>query len=76
MLNVSIMHHLGKRVLALTESLLHESVPDTEVALDGFEILRADRTSKSGKVQGGGLCMYINSRLSTNIKVQERICNP
>ncbi len=62
--------------MAVTESWLDESVPDAEVALDGFELLRADRTSNSGKLRGGGVCMYINSRWCTNIKVHERICNP
>ncbi len=63
-------------VLAVTESWLDESVPDAEVALDGFELLRADRTSNSGKLRGGGVCMYINSQWCTNIKVHKRICNP
>ncbi len=63
-------------VLAVTESWLDVSVPDAEVALDGFELLRADRTSNSGKLRGGGVCMYINSQWCTNIKVHERICNP
>ncbi len=66
--------------LAVTESWLDVSVPDAEVALDGFELLRADRTS-NWEVEGGCggvgcVCTSTRSGWCTNIKVHERICNP
>lgn len=39
-------------------------------------MIRADRTSQSGKVRGGGVCVYINNRWCENVKVHNRVCTP
>ncbi|KAL0192138.1 hypothetical protein M9458_010434, partial [Cirrhinus mrigala] len=36
-------------IIVLTETWLDEEVPESEVSLDHFTILRADRTHQSGK---------------------------
>ncbi|KAL0168321.1 hypothetical protein M9458_036543, partial [Cirrhinus mrigala] len=63
-------------IIVLTETWLDEEVPESEVSLDHFTILRADRTHPSGKVRGGGICIYVNNRWCDNIKIHNRICTP
>ncbi|KAI2649485.1 RNA-directed DNA polymerase from mobile element jockey [Labeo rohita] len=63
-------------IIVLTETWLDEEVPESEVSLDHFTILRADRTHQSGKVRGGGICIYVNNRWCDNIKIHNRICTP
>lgn len=63
-------------VLALCETWLDGSFPDSEVSLDGFRIIRANRSEHSGKVRGRGVCMFVNSCWCTNIKIHSTICNP
>ena len=47
-------------VIGLSETLLDENTTDTELNLPGFTNIRRDRTSASGKRQGGGVCLFIN----------------
>lgn len=63
-------------IIALTESWLHESISDSEINLDNFLTVRADRTRQSGKERGGGLCVFLNKRWCTNIKIHSIICTP
>ncbi|CAM4567741.1 unnamed protein product [Leuciscus chuanchicus] len=63
-------------IIALTESWLDESISDSEINLDNFLTVRADRTRQSGKERGGGLCVFINKRWCTNIKIHSIICTP
>lgn len=48
--------------MLFTESWLTLLTPDMTVALDGFQLLRADRTMESGKRKGGGLVIFVNNR--------------
>lgn len=63
-------------IIALTESWLDESISDSEINLDNVLTIRADRTRQSGKERGGGLCVFINKRWCTNIKIHSVICTP
>lgn len=56
-------------IIALTETWLDEAVPDAEVSLDNFTILRADRTKDSGKERGGGVCVYKNNRWCSALRM-------
>lgn len=47
-------------VIALTETWLDGTIPDSEVGLDHFIILRADQTGKSGKNKGDGVCIFVS----------------
>nr|XP_049609558.1 uncharacterized protein LOC125988413 [Syngnathus scovelli] len=50
-------------VLIFTETWLNHLVPDANVDLQGFTMVRADRDAKaSGKRKGGGLVVYVNHR--------------
>ena len=60
-------------IIALTETWLDGSISDNEVTLDGFTIIRSDRTVQSGKTRGGGVCFYINDRWCTNIEVHQNV---
>lgn len=63
-------------IIALTETWLDGTTPDSEVSLDHFTILQADRTRKSGKNKGGGVCIFVNKRWCVNIKKHLSICTP
>ncbi len=49
-------------LMVLTESWLHEGIPDSLLELDGYTLVRADRSSDSGKNSRGGVCMNICDR--------------
>ncbi len=50
-------------ILCLTETWLTPTVPDTAVMpSDNFSVLRMDRTAKSSKTKGGGVCYMINKK--------------
>ena len=58
-------------------SWLTELTPDTNATLDGFHLLRADRTRESGKSKGGGLAVFVNDRWCNpgHTTIKEQICN-
>ena len=60
----------------LCETWLNSSIPDSEIYLDGYELLRADRSCDSGKSRGGGVCLYINKKWCTNYTVCDQVCTP
>ena len=41
-------------ILCLSESWLNPCVPDHMIAVNGYNLLRSDRTKDSGKATGGG----------------------
>ncbi|KAL7826504.1 hypothetical protein AOLI_G00317130 [Acnodon oligacanthus] len=49
--------------LILTETWLSDSTPDSAIQLKMHSVHRGDRTAVSEKNKGGGVCIYINSRL-------------
>lgn len=60
-----------------TETWLTPSIPDFNVELPGFSIVRADRdTAACGKSKGGGLILYINNRWCNpgHFTVKSTIC--
>lgn len=64
-------------LMMFTESWLNELTPDSLVTLDGFHLVRADRSAReSGKKKGGGLVMYVNERWCNvgHISVKEQRC--
>lgn len=66
-------------ILCFTETWLHQDVPDNNIALAGFETIRADPDfAACGKQKGGGLAVFINKRWCHpgNISVKKRICCP
>ena len=64
-------------LMMFTESWLNGLTPDPHVTLDGFHLVRADRSDgESGKKKGGGLMMYVNERWCNagHISVKEQRC--
>ena len=47
-------------ILCLSETWLHENIPDAFITADGYEIVRLDRDRK----KGGGLCMFIKDSIT------------
>ncbi|KAK3571078.1 hypothetical protein QTP86_001733, partial [Hemibagrus guttatus] len=63
--------------LCFTESWLNDAIPDNELNLPGFQLLRADQVTESaGKSRGGGTCFYINERWCTDVTVLKKMCCP
>ena len=63
-------------ILGLTETWLTPDINDGFVDVNGFKIIRSDRTSDSGKCRGGGVALYINERWANNISIKDNLCTP
>lgn len=61
--NVKYFHEFrNASLLLLTETWLKDHHGDAHVAIDGFKLMRGDRTIDSGKERGGGVCVYVNKK--------------
>ena len=49
-------------ILAINETKLDDTISDNEITVDGYNIIRRDRTVK-GRF-GGGVCFYIRSNVN------------
>ena len=61
-LTVSLNTH-NVDIACITESWLSSSVPDSAVNINGYTIVRNDRSQNIG----GGVCLYIKSSLSYKV---------
>ncbi len=60
--------------LCFTETWLNDAIPDSMLHLPNFQLIRADRDAEStGKLRGGGTCLYINERWCTDVTVKEDV---
>ena len=50
-------------VIAFTETWLNDSVNNEEINIDGYKVIRNDRSSG----HGGGVCLYIRNNLAFNV---------
>ena len=48
--------------MCFTETWLSGNVADSHVNIEGFSIFCADRANNSGKLKGGGLCVFVNDQ--------------
>ncbi|MBN3317390.1 TSN11 protein, partial [Atractosteus spatula] len=64
--------------MCFTETWLQELILDSNVTIGGFQTVRADRNTESGKRKGGGLVVLVNNRWCNpgHIHVKEHVCNP
>ena len=64
-------------LMCFTETWLCESVAESHVNIAGFSIFRAERTNDSGKIKGGGLCVFVNEQWChpNNIIIQYKSCS-
>lgn len=62
--------------MALTETWLSGGDSDSGLRLEGFGApVRMDRdVRETGKVQGGGVCLYIRQNWCKSVSVKERVC--
>lgn len=63
-------------VMCVTETWLHEGVPNSAILPAGFSLFRADRTADSLKQKGGGVSFHVNERWCTNTTTIHRSCSP
>ena len=61
-------------VIGVTETWLNCSIPDSALEVNGFHLVRSDRTEESNKSRGGGLAFYISDQWCSNICVKKEIC--
>ena len=59
----------------ITETWLDETVTDALVSLDGFTLVRSDRTADSAKSRAGGIAVYIKDKWCSQFTVRESLCN-
>ena len=64
-------------LMCFTETWLSENVADSHVNIEGFSIFCADRTNDSGKLKGGGLCVFVNEQWChpNNIAIKHKSCS-
>ena len=61
-------------MICLTETWLQKDDPDSVYNINGFTLIRGDRTEESGKIRGGGVCTYVNNNWCRNISIYEQCC--
>ncbi len=61
--------------LCFTETWLNDAIPDSELHLSNFLLIRSDHDAEStGISRGGGTCFYINERWCTDVTVLKKMC--
>jgi hypothetical protein len=50
-------------LIAFNETRLHSSISDNQMYIDGYDIIRKDRSRS-----GGGVCMYLRSSINYRIR--------
>ncbi len=65
-------------MLSFTETWLSEHHSNEHFNIDGFMLLRGDRTFAAGKDGGGGLCLYVNNKYChpNNVHIKSCTCTP
>lgn len=63
-------------IMVFTETWPHRDVPDSLFELEGFSLIRSDRSEMSGKGRGGGICVFINDRWCRQHTLWKTVCNP
>lgn len=77
-LNCRFLHQYREAsCIALTETWLKDSLPDSAMDITNFTMIRADRSQvQTNKEHGGGLALYINDSWYNNIQVKHQSCSP
>lgn len=63
-------------LICLTETWLTEHDPDSLTEIEGFTLIRNDRTALSGKSKGGGVCAFVSEKYchSSHITLKQKVC--
>ena len=62
-------------ILCITESWLNKYVSDAMLNIDGYNMIRADRSAQSGKQTGGGIILYHKNNLDITEIKGLTVCN-
>ena len=62
-------------IIGITETWLGDYITDSAVEIDGFNLVRCDRTKESGKSRGGGVALYISEKWCKNITIKKQLCS-
>lgn len=62
--------------LIFTETWLSDKVPEDAIKLQTHSVHRGDRTAASGKVKGGGVCVFVNNSWCGDIRTADKYCSP
>ncbi len=73
---IRILDQSDSEILCISESWLNQSVPDHMVGINGYNLIRSDRTRESGKLTGGGLIIYYKKELNVTCLEELTICTP
>ena len=66
-------------LMCFSESWFDDRSTDEMASIDGFMLVRKDRSKQiTGKERGGGVCMYVNERWchKNNVRVVSDMCTP
>ena len=63
-------------IMCFPETWLTPTINDSHVNIDGFTIVRSDRTTKSGKQTSGGAYINDKSAHNNNIHIKNTLCTP
>lgn len=76
-LNTKVCNDYRESCLMIyTETWLQGDFPDPLVQVQGFSNVRMDRNNNSGKLRGGGICVYIKNSWCTSFTVKDTVCTP
>ncbi len=73
---IRILHTGDIDVLCITETWLNRYVNDAMLSIDGYNMIRADRSANSGKQTGGGIMVYYKNDLDVTVMDGFTLCNP
>lgn len=63
-------------LIGLTDTWLEDSISDSAVEIEGFHLVRWDRTKESRKVKVKELHLYISEKWCKNISIKKQLCAP
>ena len=73
---VRILSQGDIELLCLSETWLNGYVPDHMISINGYNVIRHDRTEESGKRSGGGVMMYCKQYLDVSKIDELSHCDP
>ena len=63
-------------ILGISETWLNGSVPNSMINIPQYDIYRHDRTRNSGKLTGGGVCIYAHTKYNIIAREDLSACTP
>ena len=49
--------------MCFAETWLRDCIEDSHVTIDGFSLIRGNRTEQSEREKGGGVCVYVKNKM-------------